>query len=303
MEKLRLDYAIGTVSSLTGLDAHTIRAWERRHAAVVPVRSESGRRRYGDADVERLRLLRSATEAGHAISSVAGRPDEELRALLAKHRAHPERPDGPLRVTLRAPELARQIEANPGSCSWQLLSTTGDPTPETDVAIFELGALGADPAGRIVEAGRAAPGAMLVVLYTFARRALLNRLSRLGCQLVRAPVGLPALERSIEAWSPTQRPAPAGLAPVIAPSTERLFDEDQLARLLETPGGVACECPSHLATLVQSALAFEAYMLDCENLTAEDAAIHRQLGSGTARVRSELEQLLAHLCAYEGIRV
>jgi DNA-binding transcriptional MerR regulator len=297
-----MDYAIGTVSGLTGLDPHTIRAWERRHAAVVPRRSENGRRRYDDADVERLRLLKSATEAGHAIGSVAARPEEELRALLAKHLERRYRPEGPSRVLLRAPELARQIEAHPGSCSWDLLPPGGAASPETDVAIFELGSLGSDPAAEILDVARAAPGATLVVLYTFARRPTLAQLERLGCHLVHAPIRLAALERSIEGWSPAPRPAVPSPFPLTEP-VGRHFDDDQLARLLETPGRVACECPSQLATLVRSALDFESYALACEDLTAEDAAIHRQLGTGIARVRSELEQLLAHLCAHEGIRV
>ena len=41
-------YQIGTVSSLTGIDAHTIRAWERRYGAIKPARSEAGGRLYDE---------------------------------------------------------------------------------------------------------------------------------------------------------------------------------------------------------------------------------------------------------------
>lgn len=303
MSPNRADYAIGTVSSLTGLDPHTIRAWERRHRAVVPGRSETGRRLYCDADVERLRLLRSATEAGHAIGSVAHRPDEELRELLTRHRADPERGPGPLRVFLQAPELRRQIQFHTGGCTWDVLPPSELPPEQADVAIFELAALGHDPVRAISETRRAAPQATVVVLYAFGRRALLAQLARVGCRLVRAPVRLPALEQAIEGWAPAPPlpEPPPERSPV--PGVERRFDEDQLARLLETPGSIACECPSHLASLVRSALAFEAYTRECEDLTAEDAEIHRELGGGITRVRVELEQLLAHLCAHEGLRI
>ena len=38
----RGEYRIGTVSKLTGVDPHTIRAWERRYQAIVPRRTGGG---------------------------------------------------------------------------------------------------------------------------------------------------------------------------------------------------------------------------------------------------------------------
>lgn len=75
-------YPIRAVSRLTGLGIDTLRAWERRHQAVTPVRDARGRM-YTDADVARLRLLRSAVEHGHSIGRLAGLTDVELRRLAA----------------------------------------------------------------------------------------------------------------------------------------------------------------------------------------------------------------------------
>ena len=75
-------YAIGAVARKTGLSVHTLRAWERRYGVVEPERSGGGTRLYSTGDIARLRLLRRATEAGHAISRVARLSTEELRALL-----------------------------------------------------------------------------------------------------------------------------------------------------------------------------------------------------------------------------
>ncbi|MGI9590525.1 MAG: MerR family transcriptional regulator, partial [Myxococcota bacterium] len=44
-------FRIGAVSRLTGLTADTIRAWEKRHQAVEPFRSEGGTRLYRESDV------------------------------------------------------------------------------------------------------------------------------------------------------------------------------------------------------------------------------------------------------------
>lgn len=73
-------YPIRAVARLTGLGIDTIRAWERRHAAVTPARDDRGRT-YSDADIERLRLLRDAVAAGHSIGHVAPLDNARLRHL------------------------------------------------------------------------------------------------------------------------------------------------------------------------------------------------------------------------------
>jgi DNA-binding transcriptional MerR regulator/methylmalonyl-CoA mutase cobalamin-binding subunit len=66
---------------LTGLSAHTIRAWERRYGALEPDRTDSNRRMYGEKDIERLSLLRRVVEAGHSIGQVASLSTDRLRSL------------------------------------------------------------------------------------------------------------------------------------------------------------------------------------------------------------------------------
>jgi len=74
-------YPIRAVSKLTGIGIDTLRAWERRHQAVTPVRDDRGRM-YTDADVARLRLLHGAVTRGHSIGRLATLSDEQLRALV-----------------------------------------------------------------------------------------------------------------------------------------------------------------------------------------------------------------------------
>jgi DNA-binding transcriptional MerR regulator/methylmalonyl-CoA mutase cobalamin-binding subunit len=78
-------YSLGAVARLTGLSEHVLRAWERRHGAVRPLRTPGGTRRYRESDVARLRLLRSAVDAGHPIGEAAGLDEAELarRARMA----------------------------------------------------------------------------------------------------------------------------------------------------------------------------------------------------------------------------
>ncbi len=76
-------YSIGVVARRTGLKPDLIRAWERRYGAVEPARSETRRRRYSDAEVRRLRLLRQAVDGGHSIGDIAHLPDAEIEELIA----------------------------------------------------------------------------------------------------------------------------------------------------------------------------------------------------------------------------
>lgn len=79
-------HPIQVVARRTGLSVDVIRVWERRYRAVSPGRTETRRRLYSDAEVNRLLLLRRATEAGRRIGDVAGLPTEELARLAAADR-------------------------------------------------------------------------------------------------------------------------------------------------------------------------------------------------------------------------
>src|SRR3954470_12104334 len=74
-------HPIQVVTRRTGLSADVIRAWEKRHGVVAPVRTATGRRLYSDADIERLRLLGRATLAGYSIRRAAALLPAALAAL------------------------------------------------------------------------------------------------------------------------------------------------------------------------------------------------------------------------------
>lgn len=80
-------HPIGVVARRTGLKPDLIRAWERRYGAVEPGRTQTRRRFYSDADIERLQLLRRVVGTGRGISQVANLANEELRALIAEEPA------------------------------------------------------------------------------------------------------------------------------------------------------------------------------------------------------------------------
>ncbi len=93
----RAAHPIQEVARRTGLSTYVLRAWEHRYNAVAPARSASGRRLYSDADVERLKLLQSATRAGRRIGEVAGLAREDLvQICLADSFFHASTPARPI---------------------------------------------------------------------------------------------------------------------------------------------------------------------------------------------------------------
>lgn len=75
-------YPMRLVTRLTGLNADTIRAWERRYSAVTPDRSAGNTRRFSPEDVRRLTLLHEAVDRGHTIGAIAHLSTDELTAIV-----------------------------------------------------------------------------------------------------------------------------------------------------------------------------------------------------------------------------
>lgn len=75
-------FPMAVVTRRTGLGPDVIRAWERRHQAIVPERSPGNHRLYSEEDIQRLILLRRALDAGWQIGRIADLPDEQIEKLL-----------------------------------------------------------------------------------------------------------------------------------------------------------------------------------------------------------------------------
>jgi len=79
-----VQHSIKIAARRCGLTTHVIRVWEKRYDAVSPDRTDTNRRLYSEEEIERLTLLRVATQAGHSIGNVARLPTKKLRELVAQ---------------------------------------------------------------------------------------------------------------------------------------------------------------------------------------------------------------------------
>ena len=291
--------------------------WEKRYGAVEPDRSDSNRRLYRAEDVERLVLMKRLTDRGHAISTIAnlGLLDLEERLekaeSLLRVKAGAAAPASRLLVVGNGMEdlmrdkmlLETEVVANFEDFKTALASKR---LPETDLLVISTETLFPETITAVREVVTRSRAARTILMYRFTSSKTATALAKAidGLCLLKAPIGAAQLRREclvqLNTLHPRNLPAPAG---GLGEIPERLYDANQLARLTQVSSAVECECPQHMAGLLQSLSAFETYSHECEDRNPEDAVLHAFLHRTTAHVRRIMEEALRHLVRVEGIRI
>ncbi|WP_421183109.1 MerR family transcriptional regulator [Aeromonas dhakensis] len=78
-------YPIREVSRLTGVNAVTLRAWQRRYGLVQPARTEKGHRLYSEQDIRQIGEILSWLERGVSIGQVKGLLSEPQAQPVSEH--------------------------------------------------------------------------------------------------------------------------------------------------------------------------------------------------------------------------
>lgn len=193
------------------------------------------------------------------------------------------------------------------------------PALKPEVVVIDL----VDLAGAVDQEVRALLGLtgyeLGIVTYSFARRQLLKELRSPNVRVLQAPMRLetlrahlmPLVVRSVLDTGRQREPAPVverPAAPSLPPARAQVaapfrFNRAQLGKLLTVQSAIACECPNHVAQLVESLQQFELYSRDCENRDEADRAMHTRLADVTGRARAAMEEVLAELLVHEKIEV
>lgn len=77
-------YSIKELEKLSGIKAHTIRIWEKRHRIVAPQRTNTNIRLYSDNDLKRIINISVLNHHGIKISRIAQMTDEEINQKIAE---------------------------------------------------------------------------------------------------------------------------------------------------------------------------------------------------------------------------
>jgi DNA-binding transcriptional MerR regulator/methylmalonyl-CoA mutase cobalamin-binding subunit len=81
-------YPIRTVSSLTGVNSVTLRAWERRYGLIRPQRTAKGHRLYTRQDIERIQRVVSLLNQGISIGQVKPLVEDAAASAQLAQPAH-----------------------------------------------------------------------------------------------------------------------------------------------------------------------------------------------------------------------
>ena len=322
-------YQIATVSSLTGIPVPTLRVWESRHAVVQPMRNAGNVRLYRRADIERLSLVKSAVDAGHAISTVASLTDLQIKARfsdapvrLAKAReaccrvlvfgaalatvletAWRLRSDVRLQGSLPAlPSLLALTSLTSSTSSKNLPVAEAGSLPSVDAVIVDAVVLSNALPAILRQLRAATKAAVVIVVYGLANRQALARLDADNVIALAAPTDPAQLARICQlALAVEPVPATPFSQMLMRWPAPRRYADAFLLQLSQMPSKVQCECPNHIADLVAKLNAFERYSLECESTNIKDAAMHAMMYSASGHCREFLEEVLRRLMVHEGI--
>ncbi len=295
---------IGAVTQLTGISSHTLRKWETRYGAIEPVRTESGRRLYTQAQVQRLQLLRDLIRQGHQISQLAPMSDEELEGLRQTPPVEPAQRSydeaivvGPvLSAVLRKQNVNGLRFESELAASWLAKAADkGGPGERGEALALEFPTISEADVQALIRIRRDHFD-HVVVVYGFANRKTLRRLLDAGLLCLKAPVSAEELLRSL-AVVVEGRSLLANLEAVPA----HRFSQASIARLAALSPKLQCECPNHIAQLLLDISAFEQYSMECEDTDPAERALHARLRLIAANARSLFEEAMAEVAENEGL--
>ena len=83
-DRVKQEFSIKDLENLSGVKAHTIRAWEQRYALLNPNRSSTNIRTYGGEDLKKLLNVALLLERGLKISKIAGLSPKQLGQMVAE---------------------------------------------------------------------------------------------------------------------------------------------------------------------------------------------------------------------------
>lgn len=183
-----------------------------------------------------------------------------------------------------------------------------------NVIVVDLEHLGDDPIAASERLLASSSAELLITVYQFAPRAMVERLGGEQRRVLKAPVSLAMLKTQMMGTivrgllGATRAPASPSPPPTLRrareiPPVAPAYTDAQLGVLRERKSRLACECPNQVAELVSSLVAFERYSRACANRDDDDANMHRALASATAQARRTMEAALTELLHFEKIEV
>lgn len=302
------NYSIGVVARLTGLTTHTLRMWERRYGLGASKRTDSGQRQFTKVDLDHLKLVKMLVDEGMRIGDIAKLPKKTLSAMRLQNNtrvfdlssiesidtivmgsalcdyftSHIKRYP---QLNIEIPELAVE--------NWLLQHSH---TSTARIVILQLDTIKKSAISSLTELAKG--GRSIHIQYQFAIPEQLALLQSQGINLFREKPAMELIDslvkKSIEQQTTKSLlKQSAEEFDVDLPSQKpRYFDQSQLDEAETLSRRLACECPAHLAKIINNLNAFEDYSQECGAENWQQAATHACLYAYTSQARHLMEKAL-----------
>ena len=333
-------YRIGAVAKMTGIAVATLRVWQSRHQVVNPTISQGGQRLYSEQEVKKLALIKGLNQAGHSIGLIAGLSLEQLQELAFKHQqlgASPHHLTSPqskevavsqevwsgaqvrtlclvgggllarmnsLRYSIGLAQINLELQHESGLT--QLLESLqhDNPTPRVvpHAYLIKLNSTSSENLKQLQALRALLPNARIGVLYHYALARELEDMREMNIEFKRETLPNDEMLAWVkELLVTTSEPQTASLSNYAV--KERIFSNDALSYFAQIDNPLLCECPKHLAQIIEQIASFEQYSFHCLSASPQDKALHASLHQVSSICRSMFEQSLLQVVKHEGLEL
>ena len=308
MELEQATMSIGAVARLTGINANTLRMWERRYQLGPSKRSPGGQREYSTVDIDHLRLIRKLLDQGLRIGDIAQLSTKTLSGLLLDSGApvaEQEQESPALRTQVvgtalceyfkkhmkRYPKLLVEfsdLDAN----TWLQTATTED----KELLVIQQNALSRQHVAPLIEISQ--KKVHVVVIYMYAQEAHVEKLQHQGITLICGNIDASLIDEAVNrvirlvANLSVLDMNRQSFDIALPQSQPRQFNETALQEAEQFSKKLNCECPKHLTDLIRQLNAFEEYSQSCGAENWKQAAVHACVYSYTNSARFLIEKAL-----------
>lgn len=327
------NFRSSAVARMVGMPVATLRVWEQRYQAVKPMKAASGHRLYTATDVERVILLRRLTQQGHAIGLLASLDMAQMRSLLhSRPGLGTPSPETPLRVIVIGESMGYRLKcltAPAAGARTPLVVGCYDSLAEAaqaarasdgtgvDLLLWQAGGLQRGMASELHAAQQAWRARAMAVAYRYSNAAAHAELLNAGAIVALEPLDDVALGLWLASVDPFTKHASLGYEEDLTgvdrparfhrtalpdqPVSPPRFADGALAEFARLQSAIACECPRHLAQLIQQISYFENYSNDCFDRNPADARLHAHLRRVAGAARMLFESALVDVARAEGL--
>jgi MerR family transcriptional regulator, light-induced transcriptional regulator len=319
-DQIEPKYRIGAIAKMSGVAIATLRVWQRRYGVVQPQKSSGGQRLFDDEDLSKLKCIKDLIDLGFAIGTLAHLKLDELRTLIKRGLLPSNSPgSAPVRLCLvgvglqeKLMELERLSDVNlPKLRLDRVFADVGEALEAMElhasgqhdavnVCVIKLSTLQLQNVKSIQALQVRMNGACFGVIYSYANPEVVSLLQSMKIAMLRHPFENTELIEFLQLLCASSLDATGAKK---LPPYARRFSEQDLQFITSFQSSVGCECPRHIAQIVEQLGSFEQYSRECLNLNVKDQQLHKMLTQVASQSLSLFEQALQDVMTHEKIEL